>query len=671
MPSLRHHAVLIGIDRYLNLEPHAQLHSCVNDARLMAKVLEERYGFRPEELNLLLDDAATQTGIRAALEALRAAVRAGDAVVFYYSGHGSKTAAHERYKASAVDETIFPYDSGRKPLPNRDITDEEIAAWLLAVSTVTTNLVVIADTCYGGGVTRDDALVKWVAADDRPAGDPPPALRGSRPPASGARDTAAGGLIPPDDRYVLLAACRAGEHAKELTEKAQSVFTYYLCQELQRAPAGATYRDVMERVQLAVAAEVTDQMPQLAGARDRLLFGEATSRPAPFLPVAARQDRWVRLGGGAVHGVDAGALWAIHPPGTAHPLAGRCRGLVRITAVQAATADAEILEDQGPIVPGDRAFERTKGPGWMRLTLEIDEFDAARPDERAARELAAALLRSPLLRLAQPGEPAELRLAAAEPTAALLLDAPSWVALHREGDLALPPVAREQPGAAGRLVQALETLARARNLLAVEPPPGEDAAQQHRVEVDLLRRRGDGAFETALPDAGGEVVFEEGEGIALRVTHHAGMPLHIHVLDVGLASAVSLIYPFPGMNEALDSARTLEIGTRPGEEMVVQIPPELVERCRAARQPEVAGREAIRVFATAEEADLSGWQQASASRGNGGPDGVAARGAAPGLAARLTRALGGGATRGDPPPAAAGAPWSVRTVGFRVRRPLS
>jgi len=682
------------VDRYPNLPDRSQLRSCVNDARQMHKVLTERYGFRAADVVLLLDEDATHDGILAGFAALRDRARAEDTAVFYYSGHGSQVVDPHNDEPDAIGNAIVPHDSGRHPWPNRDVEDKVIYGWILELCAAARHVAVIADTCFSAGVTRaaraaPAAREKWIEPYRMPpAALPPPVWRG-RVTRSTTRDAGPSGLLPLDDRYVLLAACRRYQRAKELTRQDRSAFTFCLCQALERVPAGTTYRDLTERVCLAVAQEVQEQTPQVEGARDRVLFGGAARPPAPFLPVVARHGSRVQLGGGAVQGVHRASVWAIHPAGTHRPARASRHGLVRIDDVQAVNAGGEIVEEGARIEPGDRAFEREKGPGWLRLPVELSLTYPGAVDATGA--LAAAVIRSPLLQLAErDGETGAVRIelvgAAAEASGeapaprldataqSIRVEEPSWVALSQEGELLLAPVARDQPGALRQIVCDLEVLARARNLLAIEPEAEVEGDEERGslaagLEIELLRRRGSEPYHPVTAEAGGEVVYLEGDRLALRVVHHARLPLYIHVLDIGLAGAVNLIYPLPGAYAPLIAERPFEIGTREGQELTVCIPSEFDVRARAAGQESPEGREVLKIFATAQEADLSVWQQPGPRRDCGSE-----RSAGGSLAALVDRALGrtaGRTTRGDSPTPAPDDLWTVRTLSFLVRRPAA
>jgi hypothetical protein len=665
-------ALLVGVDCYPNFPPKNQLRSCANDARLMAHVLRERFGFAEEGLRLLLDKSATQEGVLAALRDLQAEVRAGDSVVFYFSGHGSQTKDRDGDEPGGEDQTFVPHDSGRREHPNRDIEDDVIYDWVLRVSEVTPDLTVIADTCFSGTVARAASPrpgEKWVEADcRRPASPQLAARRGLR----SHRDIGPSGLLPLSDRYVLLAACRVHQSAKELPpipgeREPYSAFTFFLCQELLRAPADATWRDVIERTRIAAAAAVADQTPQLEGARDRLPFGVERIQPARYLPLETRDGARVRLGGGAVHGVGPGSEWAIYPQGTRRTKEARPLGVVRVCEVRAVSADAEIVREREPLQPGARAFERTKGPGWMRLSVAID---AAGLDRATAIDLGRRLERSPLLRRVEEPAQAEARILVVDRPVGgaegavpglIRVEETSWVVLDGPGELTLPPVAVRQPGSLARLVGDLETRARYLNLLRLMAE--EEGNPLHgRLEARFLRGSTDGGFRPALPEeATGEIVYQEGELLALRIVHRAEKPLYIHVLDLGLAGAVDLLHPVAGANEPLAPGHALEIGVRPGQRIRVRIPKAFTAWSQARGGEALEGREFLKIFATTQEADLTWLRQ---SGFGSAPAGRRPRG---GLGSLLWQALGGASRQSAPPAQWEDERWTVVTCAFLVR----
>ena len=80
-----YYALIIGIDQYAPAE--WKLRCAVNDAKAVARVLREDYGFR--EIVELYDKEATVYRIKAELMKLRERVAEKDSVLIYYAGHGT------------------------------------------------------------------------------------------------------------------------------------------------------------------------------------------------------------------------------------------------------------------------------------------------------------------------------------------------------------------------------------------------------------------------------------------------------------------------------------------------------------------------------------------------------------------------------------------------------
>lgn len=163
-PQQNHWALVVGIDRYPLFGSEGQLDGCVADAREMASVLRDRFGFAASRTTLLLDEQATRGAILAALYDLAGRVGEDDAVVFHYSGHGSQRAspAENPSEPDNMEETLVPYDSGRKdPFPNRDIAGGEIHEWLLRVTRVTPYVTLILDCCHSGTAVPGRSTSTW------------------------------------------------------------------------------------------------------------------------------------------------------------------------------------------------------------------------------------------------------------------------------------------------------------------------------------------------------------------------------------------------------------------------------------------------------------------------------------------------------------------------------
>ncbi len=85
------YAVVIGINEYYDQPGVLSTHSlkgCVNDALCIQSLLQSRFRFTKDNIALLLNTDATQKNMTDALLAILDKGKAGDAVVFYFCGHG-------------------------------------------------------------------------------------------------------------------------------------------------------------------------------------------------------------------------------------------------------------------------------------------------------------------------------------------------------------------------------------------------------------------------------------------------------------------------------------------------------------------------------------------------------------------------------------------------------
>lgn len=131
-----YHALVIGNNDYKLLRP---LKTAVADAREVARVLEQDYGFR---VRLLLN--ASRYDMLAALNDLREKLTEKDNLLIYYAGHGELDDRNQRGHWLPIDAEP---SSTANWISNVAITD------VLNAMTVQ-QLLVVADSCYAGTMTR-------------------------------------------------------------------------------------------------------------------------------------------------------------------------------------------------------------------------------------------------------------------------------------------------------------------------------------------------------------------------------------------------------------------------------------------------------------------------------------------------------------------------------------
>jgi len=566
MPERR--GLLIGIDAYQRI---AQLDGCVNDSHLVRSLLVQQFGFPEANLVQLLNEAATRERILAAMDALVDATGTDDIVVFQFAGHGSQMTDREGDEASGLDNTIMPVDSEGWQGDNRDITDDEIHLRLVRLAEKTPYTTLIVDACHSGTITRDAFGEKtrgW-PADTRPIDQLPPS---PIPPATllASRGGSPSGWLPLGDQYVLIAGCRDEEvsyeyRPPELQGVTHGALTWFLCRELRNTAPGTTYRDVFERAAAQVNANKATQHPQMEGRIDREVFGIADFEPMRFVPVTQRTRQSVTLGAGAALGMTAGSRWAVHAAGQKH-VDGDVLGELEIETVRAATCDARVLAEPvaGAITTGCRAVEIEHNYGDLRMPVEVIGDDSG-----AVVQMRAGIEANPLLRLADDGvASARVYLLSPRPggtTAPVpqlgALESATWAAVGDDGLLLGTPRRRD---AAAEVVTNLATLARYRQALALDNTDPRSVLRG-KVRLELLRRTADGQWVVAEADEGGQVVYEEGDAIAWRVSNGHHEPLHVNLLDFGIGKGIEPLFPARGATDKVAASHTFDLGTRAGD----------------------------------------------------------------------------------------------------------
>ncbi|MEG4344146.1 caspase family protein [Microcoleus sp. A003_D6] len=143
-PTARKLALLVGVDKY----PDSPLRGCVTDVELQRELLRYRFGFAPSDILTLTDAQATRENIETAFVThLTQQAKPGDAVVFHFSGCGSRVSSIE--SPGKMQNSLVPADDVLPLLANgavNDILEETLL--LLVRSLATENAIAILDTSY-------------------------------------------------------------------------------------------------------------------------------------------------------------------------------------------------------------------------------------------------------------------------------------------------------------------------------------------------------------------------------------------------------------------------------------------------------------------------------------------------------------------------------------------
>jgi len=566
MPSTGKRALLIGIDSYPRLERAKQLRGAVNDVREMARYLQDALGFDEEKIRLMADAEATRANLLAALDRLVEQTAEDDLVVVHFSGHGSRMAVREGRAGEGYEETLVPYDSGRRGSDNRDIASLELRERFIRLSERTRRLTLVFDCCHSGTLSRDpfSARARFV----------PPA-EGSLPARRESAETDPV-YVPYNRRYTLVAACRRNETAYEIRLGGadalyHGALSHHLLTELRKAAQGMTWRSVMEAVEIAVNRRFRDQHPQLEGAVDRELFGLVERRPMRYLRVIGADDerRLVALDGGGVHGVGLHSRWVAYPPGTEQIDDGSRRlAEIEVCSVRATTADAELVGGETSCPPiGARLVETRLGELAARFRVEA----MSQVGERWIRSLGEEVEDHPLLEWSEPGIGADARAYFLAPRDAVTegdpvpylgpIPTPRYAVVGVDGDLLMP--VRELSGVEATITLVQNLVARARWLQILELNPPDEWNLAGAVNFDVLRRR-NGAWETISP---GDATFLDGERFAVRLENRFQRPLFLYLLSLSCEGEICLVHPTEGSWAPVEPGQPVSYGCDGSDEV--------------------------------------------------------------------------------------------------------
>ena len=311
------YALLVGIDNYP--PPVSPLKGSVNDVLAVAGYLRERVtqdGYNLH-IQMLVERQATRQAIIDGFREHLCQAGNNDVALFYYSGHGSQEESPPEFwhlEPDHLDETLVCWDSRTEK--GWDLADKELAQLIAEVAEKNPHIVAILDCCHSGSGTRNDwqdTTVRWVPSSrrKRPLNsfifslEEANNLYASRNPEQNPSDW----FVLPQGEYILLAACRDNEEAREYygNNQYRGVFSYFLMDTLHRTNGNLTYRDLFKRTNTLVRSKVTVQSPQLEATNysylDQPFLGGAIAQRHPYFIVSHHKTHGWVIDGGAVHGI--------------------------------------------------------------------------------------------------------------------------------------------------------------------------------------------------------------------------------------------------------------------------------------------------------------------------------------------------------------------------------
>ncbi len=140
-------ALLIGIDY---VDTPIRLYGCQNDIKNIRNIITNTYKFNPADIRIMTDDSfkPTVVNIANAMNWFVSGVQPGDTLLFYYSGHGTRTIDRNNDEADGNDEAIVPLDYQTRGI----LTDDWIYNVMAKRVPVGVKLYSFFDCCCSGTI---------------------------------------------------------------------------------------------------------------------------------------------------------------------------------------------------------------------------------------------------------------------------------------------------------------------------------------------------------------------------------------------------------------------------------------------------------------------------------------------------------------------------------------
>ena len=511
-------ALLIGSQTY-------GLRGCNGDVELMRGVLQTR-GF--DEIDIRTESDASRAGIVDGLESLISTVKAGDAVVFYYSGHGGRQARPDMDQRKAQGLSVYfqfivPFDMPEsEPGAFRGLLSEELTEYQRRMTDAfrqlgeVPNVTTILDCCHSGYMARGaEAMIKSVDFSE------PKMFRtlGMRQHAEQLNLLVANTGLTTNPDAVRIVACQPDQSAFEAPSKrggVQGALTDTLASVLSELGTTAVSWSVVgDLVRRRVRALHAEQRPGVEGPQERLIFSAQSLEQSRALPVMLR-DGLVLIEAAQILGLSVGDEFDVVVPGAAAKV-----GTATVARIDGGSAVLNVSSPDTTLALASSALAvptRTSLPK-LSVYLDVDESTVATLSE-------------------------QIRVGNRLSVGSDKLEAIVTISSDRQGLVLLDPFGLRWRSAsftddvAGRtkLVQELEKIAKGHRLLDLASGEGPSA-----LGPVVLASFGalDGNQQVERPLHGAK--FVEGEQFFVSLRNVSAEPLYAWVFDVGVSGRTSFL----------------------------------------------------------------------------------------------------------------------------------
>jgi Caspase domain len=598
---LRAYALLVGVTVYEHVPKERHLKGAANDVPLMRDLLTKRFGFPPENIRVLSEEAGardaarypTKANIQDAIKRLADDVPAGAQVVVYFNGHGFHQPQKRGGDEPDGQEKLFlprdvsDWNDANQSLGNT-ISGQELKQWLRPIALKKALLWVIVDACHSGTIVRGpDGVEREKRLPDGALKVPKEEVERARREAAvrhkdpGADQAASPLHLAVLDGVTALYACQSSETTPEMElpaadggNKTFSLLTWTLNEVLEQAEAPLSYRELAGRILRSYAGQGrTGPTPFVEGAASgKVVLG---TKDLVRVPVHLEKtgDKLL-LSAGRLHGVTEKSIWAVHSPagqGKENAVVGHvCVKRLRLKDAEVVACKFADKAETADLPDGGLCDLAFADYGDLKLRVAVDATSARGKaveanDRQRLEELVRTLAagKESLVRPAEGGRPDwVLRLDAGQ---VHLVPASEWT---RSRQLEAAPDARLAPALAPvpfddrvstELACRLTRIGQAENLRRLAAEPALRGSDRVQLDTEIIVQAGDGS-DQPRPLTGPDRVLRVGERFRVKLSNNGREKVDVTVLYIDSRYGITPLFPLKGRDNRLPPGGDVTLG---------------------------------------------------------------------------------------------------------------
>ena len=322
-------ALIVAISKYPSASNWNELNSA-NDVPLIKGALKDQ-GFKDENITILKDQQATLAGMTNAFDKLIQKAKAGDIVVFHFSGHGEQIEDDNGDEGDGLDEALVSYDALQEykaGAPIKHFRDDLLAQKIKELRTVlgpAGNLLVIVDACHSGTSTRGLGVKRGT---NKIYASPDYFKKlGNKKVTIGNNDFGVvedgNNLAPMADFFASAPdQCNSEVVLDDKNKTGVGSLSLAFSKALQKAEKGdknLTYRGLFDEIKVEMGTLVPGQTPMAEGTLDKVIFGgKLVTKPVYYTADADSVDANgpIQIKVGKIYGIFDGTSVKFYKPDT-------------------------------------------------------------------------------------------------------------------------------------------------------------------------------------------------------------------------------------------------------------------------------------------------------------------------------------------------------------------